>query len=294
MRKLEKIRIIDLLNFLTSHLRNHEIDNPRLEAELLVGHYLGFSREKLYIHLNDLVKEKDRERILTILERRKKDEPIQYIIGHREFWSLDIKVTPKVFIPRPETEILVEHVILILKKENLQKDLSILELGTGSGAISISLAKELENISLIATDISFEAILLAKENAIKSGIDKKIKFICGDLFNPFRFINRGYFDMIISNPPYIKSSEIMRLQREIKNYEPIIAIDGGEDGLKFHRRIIEESTLYLKKEGWLLMEIGHGQGDSILGLIKEKECFKKVEIVKDLSGLERLVKIKKE
>lgn len=288
------MRIIDLLNFSTSHLRNHEIDNPRLEAELLVGHCLGLSREKLYIHLNDLVEEKDKERILMILERRKKGEPIQYIIGHREFWSLDIKVTPKVFIPRPETEILVEQAILILKKESSKQDLSVLELGTGSGAISISLAKELENISLIATDISFEAILLAKENAIKSGIDKKIKFICGDLFTPFRFINGGYFDMIISNPPYIKSSEIMRLQREIKNYEPIMAIDGGEDGLKFHRRIIGSSTLYLKKEGWLLMEIGHGQGDSILGLIKEKECFKKVEIVKDLSGLERLVKIKKE
>jgi len=287
------MRIIELLNWSTNHLKNQGVDNPRLEAEILLAHCLRINREKLYINLNEFVHEDDQERFNKLLERRMKGEPIQYILGYKEFWSLGLKVNHNVFIPRPETEILVEQALLILQKERDQKEFLILEIGTGSGAIAISIAKELKQVSFIATDISFEAILLAKENAVLAGVDQKIRFINCDLMGPFRFINGGYFDMIISNPPYIKSSDIERLPREVKDYEPIWALDGGVDGMDFYRRIIYQTPFYLKRDGWLLLEVGQGQGEVISEWMRYNNFFKEFQIIKDYSGIDRVVKIRK-
>ncbi len=287
------MRVVDLLNWSANHLKNHGVDNPRLEAELLLGYCMGMEREKLYIHLNDSIDGDIIERFYTKLERRKKGEPLQYILGQKEFWSINIKLNSKVFIPRPETELLVEEALLISQKAQDRRNLKILEIGTGSGAIVIALAKELRNVSLIATDISWDAISLAKENAMLAGVGEKILFIKCDLFEAIRPLDGGYFDMIISNPPYIKRSDIQRLQKEVRDYEPIQAIDGGEDGLDFYRRIIGQSSLYLRDGGWLLLEMGHGQAGPIMDLIKDNKFFKKIDIIKDLSGIERVLKIKK-
>lgn len=287
------MKIIELLNLSASHLKNQGVENPKLEAELLIGHCLGLKREKFYIHLNDEIDDHLMERVHRYLDRRANGEPIQYILGYKEFWSINIKLNPGVFIPRPETELLVEQALLILKNEANNGNRKILEIGTGSGAIIIALAKELNKVSLIATDISWDAILLAKENAMLAGVEEKILFIRCNLFEPFSWRDKGYFDMIISNPPYIRRSEIQSLQKEVRDYEPIEAIDGGEDGLDFYRSIINQSPLYLKDGGWLLLEMGQGQGASILELAKDQGCFENKEIIKDFSGIERIIKIKK-
>jgi release factor glutamine methyltransferase len=229
-----------------------------------------------------------------LIQRRISGEPLQYILGRQEFWSIDFKVDPRVLIPRPETELLVEQSLLILSENSFKRIPSVLEIGTGSGAIAIALAKEVRNIFLVATDISREALGLAKENAKSAGVRHQIKFVNGDLFGPLRSSKEeGPFDMILSNPPYIHHLEIQALAREVRDYEPVIALDGGEDGLEFYRRIIPEAPFYLREGGWLLLEVGQGQGPLISKLIEEEGDFLKPECIPDLSGIERVIKAQK-
>ena len=169
-----------------------------------------------------------------------------------------------------------------------------MEIGTGSGAVAISLAKEVRDIFLVATDISREALTLAKENAKTSGVLHQIQFVNGNLFDPFRLLKeREPFDLILSNPPYIPVQRLERLAREVRDYEPIIALNGGEDGLAFYRNIISQAPSYLKKGGWLLLEVGQGQGEKVSRLIEKREDFLKPERLQDLSGIERVVKAQK-
>jgi release factor glutamine methyltransferase len=252
--------ILELLNWSTAYLREHDIENPRLNAELLLARSLNLSREGLYVCLNRPLKEEDREKLERVNKRRISGEPLQYLLGHQEFWSIDFKVDPRVLIPRPETELLVEQALLILCDSSLEKPLYVLEIGTGSGAIAISLAKELRNILVVATDISREALLLARENAKSAAVLHQIEFIHGDLFGPFQPLQeKGPFGLILSNPPYVARSEIQGLAREVKDYEPMVALDGGEDGMEFYRRITLEAPSYLRKGEWLLLEVGEGQ-----------------------------------
>ena len=229
-----------------------------------------------------------------LIQRRISGEPLQYILGHQEFWSIDFKVDPRVLIPRPETELLVEQSLLILSKNSFKRIPSVLEIGTGSGAIAIALAKEVTNIFLVATDISREALRLAKENARSAGLGHQIKFVNGDLFSSLRSSKEeGTFDMILSNPPYIHRLELQTLAREVKEYEPMIALDGGEDGLEFYRRMIPEAPFYLREGGWLLLEVGQGQGSLVSKWMEEEGDFLKPECILDLSGIERVVKAQK-
>lgn len=285
---------LELLNWSTNRLKDHRIENPRLNAELLLARSLNLSREGLYRNLHGQLKEKERETLEKMIQRRISGEPLQYILEKQEFWSVDLKVDPRVLIPRPETELLVEQSLLILSENSFGGVPSILEIGTGSGAIAIALAKEVKDIFLIATDISRDALVLARENAKSAGIQDRIKFVNGDLFSPLHpSKERKPFDLILSNPPYIIRHEIGSLAREVREYEPTIALDGGEDGLEFYRHLISQAPSYLREGGWLLLEIGQNQREMVSKLIEEEGTFLKSECVPDLSGFERVVKAQK-
>jgi len=283
--------VLELLNWSTDHLEHHRIENPRLNAELLLACSLNASREGLYVHLQDQIKEKEQGRFEELIKRRIAGEPLQYILGHQEFWSIDLTVDPRVLIPRPETELLVEQALLILSEKSLERTPSVLEIGTGSGAVAISLAKEVRNIFLVATDISRDALMVAKENAKAAGVIGTIEFVNGSLFAPFYlFREEERFDLILSNPPYVDHSEIQRLPREVRDYEPIIALDGGKDGMEIYRSLTRQAPFYLKKGGWLLLEVGQSQGEEVSDQIERSGFFLKPQLIPDLSGIERVVK----
>jgi len=286
--------VLEILDWSTHYLKDHHIENSRLNAELLLARSLNLSKEGLYAHLNGPFKEGEQKNFERLIKRRVSGEPLQYILGHQEFWSIDFKVDPRVLIPRPETELLVEQSLSILSGIPLGRPPFVMELGTGSGAIAISLAKEIKGIFILATDISREALLLAKENAKFAGVLRQIEFVNGDLFGPVRPLeDKGHFDLILSNPPYITRSEIQRLAREVKDHEPIVALDGGEDGMEFYRRIVSQAPCYLRKGGWLLLEVGEGQGEKVTHVIEKEGHFNRPERMKDLSGIERLVKARR-
>jgi release factor glutamine methyltransferase len=286
--------VFGLLYWSTNTLKDHEVENPRRNAELLLARSLNLSTEGLYAHLYDEVREREKGDLEKLIQRRILGEPLQYILGHREFWSIDLKVDRRVLIPRPETELLVEQSLSILSEISFKRILSILEIGTGSGAIAIALAKEMKNIFLVATDISKGALALAMENAKSAGVQNQIEFVNGDLFGPFRpSRKRMSFDLILSNPPYIIGPEIGSLAEEVRDYEPMVALDGGEDGLAFYRRLISQASYYLREGGWLLLEIGQGQGSLVSGLIEGEGNFLKPVCIPDLSGIERVVKVQR-
>ena len=286
--------ILELLNWSTTYLREHDIENPRLNAELLLASSLNLSREGLYTRLHDPLRQEGKENLEQLIQRRISGEPLQYILGHQEFWSIDFKVDGRVLIPRPETELLVEQSLSVLLEHIPRSALHVLEIGTGTGAVAISLAKEKRDLFIVATDVSSEALLLARENAGSAGVLHQITFVKGDLFGPFRMIReKEPFDLILSNPPYIHRSEIQNLAREIKDHEPIVALDGGEDGMHFYRGIVSQAPAYLREGGWLLLEVGEGQGEKVSGLIEREGFFSRPERIKDFSGIERVVKAQK-
>lgn len=284
----KEMTVLEILNWATQHLADHEIESPRLNAELLLARSLHLSREGLYVRFKNEIDERERETFEKLIRRRVLGEPLQYILGHQEFWSFDLKVDPRVLIPRPETELLVEQALSILSAASRERSFSVLEIGTGSGAVAISLAKEVKGIFLVATDISLGALILAKENAKSAGILSQIKFVNGDLWHPFK--KGAPFDLILSNPPYISHSEIEGLATEVKDYEPKIALDGGEEGMEFYRKMASEASLYLRKGGWLLLEVGQGQGPRVAELLERGKDFFEPEIVPDLAGIGRVVK----
>jgi release factor glutamine methyltransferase len=273
-------------------LKDHRVENPRLNAELLLAQCLGFSRETLYANLRREIQTEEKKALDELLRRRMAGEPLQYLLGHQEFWSVDLKVDPRVLIPRPETEVLVDQALSILATPSGRVP-RVLDIGTGSGAIVIALTNEFGEIFAVATDISQEALQVAKENARKVGVGQRIRFVRGDLLHPFRPLTDGVFDLILSNPPYICRSDIEELTREVKDHEPRLALDGGEDGLDFYRRMSRQVPSYLRKGGWLLVEIGQGQGTEISTLFEQSGCFSAPELVRDLSGIERVIKVQK-
>jgi release factor glutamine methyltransferase len=280
--------VLEALNWATDNLKDHGIENPRLNAELLLARSIHLSREELYIRLQGQVGEEERKTLEGLIRRRASGEPLQYILGHQEFWSINLKVDPRVLIPRPETEHLVEEALSILTKISSQNIPSVLELGTGSGAIAISLAREVRNIFLVATDLSGEALMVARENSKQAGVFEKIGFVRGDLLAPFH--PGESFDLILSNPPYLSDSGIRDLSREVRDHEPISALKGGKDGLQFYRRLISQIPSYLKWGGWLLLEVGSHQAGTVSEMIEAEGCFRKPEKVRDLAGIERVVK----
>lgn len=261
------------------------------EAELLFSSILNCNRLSLYLNKEILLDKNNSVFIASVLKRRMKGEPIQYILGKTEFMGFEFKVTPDVFIPRPETEILVEEVINQVARSQGHKVTRLLDIGTGSGCIAISLAKLLSDIEITATDISEKALEIAKSNALMNNVFGRIKFIQSDLFTR-EGLQDACYDIIVSNPPYIPSEEIDKLQPEIK-YEPRIALDGGIDGLDFYRRLISSYLRYLKRSGLLIIEIGFNQKEVLKNIFQKYADFEIIEVVKDYNGLERVMIVQK-
>ena len=254
------------------------------ERELILTNILDCSRADLYLN-KPLLNERQFKQLENILLLRKQGQPLQYLLGECEFMGLCFKVSKDVLVPRPETELLVEKVIKISLRFK-GKRIKMLDVGTGSGNIAISLAKFIPNALITAIDIELKALEVAKVNAELNNVAEKIEFVRADLFN---FDN---FDFIISNPPYITSEDIDNLQAEVQ-YEPRVALDGGIDGLDFYRRIIKESPLHLKNDGFLVMEMGYNQSESIKKIAKNSEIFELLDIIKDYAGIERVIILKK-
>jgi release factor glutamine methyltransferase len=258
------------------------------EAEWLFTEVLSCDRIHLRKNKSLLLGKDKASMIASVLKRRIRGEPLQYILGETEFMGLEFRVASHVLIPRPETEILVETALRIVHSSKFRVQ-SILDLGTGSGCIAISLAKYLPDTNITATDISESAIEIAKQNAIKNNV--KINFLHSDLFNNDELRTADY-ELIVSNPPYVPTDELAGLQPEI-NYEPKIALDGGRDGMDFYRQIITRAPGCLKKEGFLILEIGYNQYEPVRGLFKKSGSLEITEVVKDYSGIDRVIVTKK-
>lgn len=278
--------ISEALSWGTNFLRKKYIEDPRLEAEILLAYTLNLKRIDLITREHNNLETEKLGIFQEYINRRAHHEPTAYIIGIQPFMSLDFFVDRSVLIPRPETEQLVELVSQVTGRESR---VVIADVGTGSGAIAVSLAKNLPNAKVIGIDSSPDAIKIAEKNAKCHKVDDRCQFIVGNMFEFFNvaanFSSPYKFDVIISNPPYIPSGIIETLQPEVKNWEPREALDGGEDGLDYIRKLIEEGPKYLKENGYLILEFGIGQAEKIRELAKD---FKEIKIIKDNSGIERV------
>jgi release factor glutamine methyltransferase len=246
----------------------------------------------LYLNKDQILSQKDKERLDVFLKERASGKPLQYITGSIEFLDLEFKIDPRAMIPRPETEILTLSVIEHFREiKEESHSLKIIDLGTGSGVIAVSLAVNLKDSFVYATDISGDALELALENAKENKVEGKIKFISGDLFAQLENRNlENSIDCIVSNPPYVRDDDSGSLSMEITDFEPEVALFSGDDGLNFHKRILKESERYLRKEGLLALEVGWEDGDRLADLIQSEGLFHNIETIKDLAGIKRIVK----
>lgn len=301
--------VLKIIQWTTEYLKGKGVENPRLDSEVLLSNLLNLDRVGLYLNFDRPLTREELASFREMVKRRGAREPLQYITGCQEFWSLDFKVTPDVLIPRSETEMLVEEALKAVRREPLavsgekpdirltahSSRLTILDLCTGSGCIAISLAKELKDAVVYAIDDSEAALTIATENAKRHGVQDRVFFLHGDLYGALTsHVSRPTsFALIVSNPPYIKSGDIPNIQPEVRDYEPRIAVDGGPDGLDFYRRIVAGASDYLSPEGWLMLEIGEGQASAVSEMIGKTGFFDPISAVKDLAGIERVVKAEK-
>lgn len=278
------LAVLHALNKSTDYLAKKGVESPRMNAELLLADILKCKRLELYLMYDRPLTEIELTKYREYLKRRSTFEPTQYIIGTVEFYGLEFNVSPAVLIPRPETEILVETVINSVNKEDA---LRIMDIGSGSGNISIAIAVNLPNANVTGIEISESAITIAKENLKKYSCNKRVSFLNYDIF----IVNRDQLfdiDIIVSNPPYVSKEDYGKVQKEILNYEPDIAVTDFYDGFKFYRKIISLAAQILKHNGKIFLEIAQGQSKKINGIMKENN-FKEISIVQDYQKIDRVI-----
>ena len=284
----KKYSLLDVINLMTDFLQEKGIENGRLNAELIAGKVFDLNRVQLYLNFERPVTSQELGKLRELLKRRANHEPLQYVLGKTEFYSLPIEVTPATLIPRPETEILVDFVLNNYKKFFPQSQkLNILDLGTGSGNIAIALAKHIENAKIIAIDISAEALKIARNNAVGNGVDDKIDFLQLDIFSnvPENFMQQ---DIVVANLPYISATEMETLPIEVKQYEPHEALFGGKDGLDYFRKLSKILNLILSKPGLVALEIGADQADKVKNIFLQHPNMTDYDVISDLNGLARV------
>jgi len=272
-------------------LQAADVNEDRRTAGVLLGHTLGLDRTQLFTKSDEAIEDSRYREYLRLIERRAAGEPVQYILGHQEFYGLDFIVTPAVLIPRPETEFLVERVINLVRESQLHAPL-IVDAGTGSGCIAITLAVNLPHARVIATDISSAAIEVAQLNAARHAVEARIEFLAGDLLAPLA--GRGLeaaVDILASNPPYVAEGRPELIQREVRDWEPAAALFGGADGLRFYRRLLVDGLQVVKPGGYLVCEIGYTQLDAISELIAASP-WQLLDVTADLQGIPRTLAVK--
>ncbi|MFA4904001.1 MAG: HemK/PrmC family methyltransferase [Desulfobaccales bacterium] len=315
--------ILELLRWTTEYFRAKGVSEPRASAEVLLAHTLGISRLDLYLRYDQPLNAAELARFKALVVRRRQGEPVAYLTGHREFWSLDFQVTPAVLIPRPETETLVAAAVEVAKDNvgaglkpaptgepeqsleergqeqkppRLETDTKNesswgLEIGVGSGAVVVALAKELPEINWIGVDISAAALAVAWDNARRHGVLDRVHLFKSDLLSAFK--PQPSFDVLVANLPYVPQPEWEQLPRDIKDFEPRQALLAGKDGLDLIRPLVRQAHQYIKAGGWMLLEVGDRQAEKVEGLIQQSGAYDRVESIKDFSGIERVVRARR-
>lgn len=275
------------LNYASESLKNAGNEAPVLEAGVMLCHVLKCDRAYLYTHDDRVLQKAEYDQLELILGKRLQNVPLQYLLGETEFMSLTFRVSPAVLIPRQDTELLVEKCMELVGSLSGQSSeaLRVLDLCTGSGCIGVSVAHYCPAVTVVASDISLAALEVAVMNSEAVGVKNRMEFCRGDLFDAIGQEER--FDIIASNPPYIESSTVQELKVQVKDHEPLMALDGGLDGLSFYRRIASAAPGFLREKGYLLLEIGYSQGQSVSKLLEES--FDGVTVIKDLGGNDRVV-----
>jgi release factor glutamine methyltransferase len=329
--------ILEILRWTTEYFRDKGVSEPRASAEVLLAHTLGVSRLDLYLRFDQPLNPEELARFKSLVVRRRQGEPVAYLTGHREFWSLDFQVTPAVLIPRPETETLVAATVEVVKKElgsegqgptapaltenspkpspqtpyrglgmefeeregelnspNPPLNLPLpwgLEVGVGSGAMVVALAKELPKMHWIGVDVSAAALAVARNNARRHELLDRVHLLQGDLIAGLK--PQAFFDTLVANLPYVPKRMWETLPRDIKDYEPREAFLGGEDGLDLIRPLIRQAHQYIKAGGWVLLEVGDRQAKKVEALLQETGAYDRVEKIKDFSGIDRVVRARR-
>jgi len=276
-----------LLNWVTKYLSNKEIDSPRLSAELLLSHVTGLNRIELYTQFDKHIAKQQLDQLHDLVKRAGQQEPIAYLVGKTEFYSLQLDINSDCMIPRPETELLVERAIEFLRTRTGTQ--FVCDLCTGCGCIAIAIAKNSPNARIIATDLSAAALDVAAQNTEKHQLKERIKLLRGDLFEaliPELDVNK--FDLIVCNPPYVSGPDLQKLDKTVKDYEPKLALFAGANGLDIYRRIIENVEQFLKPGAALMLEIGYAQGHAIKKLLEQTDIFDEIKIEKDLHENDRI------
>lgn len=295
------MRILDVINKTTTFFETHGIESPRLTIELLLAHLLKKKRLDLYLEFERELDDPTLQKLREMVKRRAAGEPLQYITGETEFCGLKLMVDKRVLIPRPETELLVETVFERLKGKHSQagtpvppiqpitshqSPITIIDVGTGSGCIAIALAKKLPSATISALDVSVDALEVARANATLHKVEKNIRFFGGDLLEALPDSLRA--DAIVSNPPYIADGEVVKLPKEVRDFEPVRALAAGEDGLKVIRRLVMNAKRFLSPSGFVALEIGAGQRAAVAELLGNED-YVVSEVAKDLQGHERVI-----
>lgn len=297
------LSVKEILNIGQRQLEESGIADAATDNKILYCHLVNAEYSRIILEYQKVLPDAQCDEYFKLLDLRCMGMPVQYITGDQEFMGFNFKVNENVLIPRQDTETMVEDAVSIINENTLRgeqvlskrkKDMEVLDLCTGSGAIGISIAKLCGGARVTCSDLSKDALSVAKENSTALGVGKKISFSEGDLLKPFmgRF-KKKKFDMIISNPPYIKTDVIETLQREVREHEPMMALDGGSDGLDMYREIVRDAEACLKKNGILMLEIGHDQRDALLAMIRNPEVFEEPICLKDLAGRDRIVVVVK-
>lgn len=280
-----------ILEWTTAFFARKQIEPARLSAELLLAHVLASPRIKLYIEYDRVLSDHDLSSYRALVRRAANQEPIAYLTGRAHFFNLEFDVTPEVLIPRPDTETLVENVLQTVRHQSGLEAPRILDLCTGSGCIAAAIAHHLKTATLVATDLSPAAVAIARQNLAKLGLADRVTIEEGDLFEPIsRLVDPRPFQIIVSNPPYIPTNQIETLDRSVRDYEPISALDGGLDGLTFHRRILTETPDRLVTGGYIFLEIAFDQGEAAMEVASEHaSAFHDARLLKDFAGHNRVL-----
>ena len=277
-----------LLNWVTEYLTDKGVDSPRLSAELLLCHVVGLTRIELYTQFDTPVPQRQLDQLHDLVKRAGLHEPVAYLTGRTEFYSIELDITSDCLIPRPETELLVQRAIEFLRTGGGIQ--FVCDLCTGSGCIAVAVAKNFSDARVIATDISAGALEVAAGNVAKHQLGERVELLQGDLFEPLvRQLDVDAFDLIVCNPPYVSSAEYETLAKNVRDYEPKSALLAGTEGLDVYRRLIERIDEFLKPGAALMLEIGYAQGPAVRELLEQTEAFAEIKIEKDPHDNDRVV-----